>query len=208
MPPTYDPCMWLHPVTPARDFWSTQLHLRSWVDWAAFHGFAKSATSLERQRSVLLARDVSCDFFRSRWASPSINLVCLLGWLFYNFKSSKPNGSASLCGKRSRKLLIVLLGTLSELLTPPLQWPELVLDKLLVQTPHQSSASLMSPLNKPQELHLITVTLALSLLFPLALTASVAHHCSRELFTEFKKLKELNKLQPISNDKLKRYRIG
>ena len=41
-------------------------------------------------------------FFRSRWASPPswCNLVFfIIGWLFYNSKSSIPNGSASLFGR-------------------------------------------------------------------------------------------------------------
>ena len=34
---------------------------------------------------------------------PLINLVCLLGWLFYNSKISKPNGSASSFVRKNRK---------------------------------------------------------------------------------------------------------
>ena len=49
------------------------------------------------------ARDVLRDFFRSRWAFLPINLMCLLGWRFYNFESSKPNGSASPFRKKNRK---------------------------------------------------------------------------------------------------------
>ena len=63
-----------------------QPNLRSWVDWTLFHNFAKSITASERWRSVVLARDVSRDFFRSRWASPFghlVVLVFLLGWPFY-----------------------------------------------------------------------------------------------------------------------------
>ena len=62
---------------------AAQLNLWSWVNWTALHNFAKSATFLERQRSVVSACDVSCDFFRSHRASPLINLVCLLNWPFY-----------------------------------------------------------------------------------------------------------------------------
>ena len=62
---------------------AAELNLWSWVNWTPLQNFAKSATSLERQRSVVSASDVSRDFFRSRWASPSINPVCLLGWPFY-----------------------------------------------------------------------------------------------------------------------------
>ena len=79
-----DPCTWPHLVTPASDFCAAQLNLWSWVDWTPLHDFAKSATSLERRKSLVSARDVSRDFFYSRWASFSINLVYLLGWPFYN----------------------------------------------------------------------------------------------------------------------------
>ena len=48
------------------------------------------------------ARDISHDFFRSCWAF-LINLVCLLGWPFYNFKSFKLNKSASPFGWKNRK---------------------------------------------------------------------------------------------------------
>ena len=106
------------------------------------------------------ACDVSRDFFRSRWASPSINLVCLLGWPFYNSKSSIPNKSVSLFGRKTENFWF----------TQPLQWSDLVLAKTLIETPHRLSASLMSPLNKPQELWSITVALVLSLLISLVLT--------------------------------------
>ena len=79
-----DPCTWPHPVTPAHGLCAAQLNLRSGVNWAPLRGFAESTTSSKRQRSVMSARDVSRDFFRSRWASLLINLVCLLlGWPFY-----------------------------------------------------------------------------------------------------------------------------
>ena len=77
------PCTQSLHVTPVCDFCTAQLHLRSWVDWAPLNGFAKNATSLECQRSVVLAHDVSRDFFRLCWVSPLINLVYLLSWLFY-----------------------------------------------------------------------------------------------------------------------------
>ena len=71
-------------MPPACDLCAAQLNLQSWVDWTPLHDFAKSTTFLERWRSVASAHDVARDFFRSRWASPSINLVCLLlGWPFY-----------------------------------------------------------------------------------------------------------------------------
>ena len=66
--------------------------------------------------------------------------------------------------------------------------------KALVETPHRLNTSLMSPLNKLQELQSITVALALPLPLPLALTASVTPHFSRKLFTELKEL------QLISSD--------
>ena len=68
--PTRDSCIWPHPVIPARRLCAAQLNLRSWVDWAPLQNLAKNATFLERQRSVISARDVSRDFFRSRWVSP------------------------------------------------------------------------------------------------------------------------------------------
>ena len=99
-----DPCTWPHPVTLARGLCAAQLNSWSWVDWAPLYGFAKSATSSERQRSVVSARDVSRHFFRLRWASLLINLVCLLlGWSFYNFESSTPNRSASPFEKRRNR---------------------------------------------------------------------------------------------------------
>ena len=171
--------------------------LQSWVDWAPLHGFAKSATSLERQRSVMLTYDVSRDFFRSRWVFPSINLVCLLlGWPFYNSKSSKPNRSTSPFGRRSRKLLVGLLVTLSELPILPLQWLDFMLAEALVKTPHRLSASSMSLLNKAQGSSFNTIALALSLFPFFALTAFFsAPHSSKELFIEqLKKLKKLIKL--------------
>ena len=67
-----------------------------------------------------------------------------------------------------------------------------MLAEVLVKTFHRSSAFLMSPLNKPQKLQLITVAPALPLPLPLALTASITPHSSRKLFTKLKKL------QPIS----------
>ena len=45
----------------------------------------------------------------------------------------------------------------------------------------------------------MTVALALLLLL-LVLTASFAHYFNRKLFTKFKKLTELNELQPIKSD--------
>ena len=130
----------------------SQLNLRIWVEWTPLYGFAKNTTFLERQSSVMSACDILHDFFYSRWASPFVHpvvLVLLLGWPFYNFKSSKPNKSASLFGRKNRRLLVGLLVTLSELSTPPLQWPDLVLAEVFVKTPHRSYASSMSLLNKP-----------------------------------------------------------
>ena len=80
-----DSCTWLHPLIPAYSFCAVQLNLWSWVNWISLQDFAKNAISLECQRSVVSARDISRDFFRSRWASSLINLVCLLGWPFYTF---------------------------------------------------------------------------------------------------------------------------
>ena len=141
-----DPYMWLFHATPACDFCAAQIHLRSWVP---LHGFAKSATSSERQRSVVLAHDVLRNFFHSRWASPLINQVCLLNWPFYNSKSFKSNRSARLFRKKkNRELLVRVLVTLSKLPIPLLQWPDLMLAKILIKTSHRSSVSLMSLLNK------------------------------------------------------------
>ena len=43
------------------------------------------------------------NFFCPRWASPLNQTSLIVGWLFYNFKSFKRNGSASLFGKRNKK---------------------------------------------------------------------------------------------------------
>ena len=136
--------MWPHLLTPVRGFYTAQLNLWSWVDWTPFYNFAKTTTSLERWRSVVSALDVSRNFFHSRWASHSINQMCLLGWSFYNSKSSKPYGSASLFGRRNKRLLV----TSSKLSIWPVQWLDFVLAKALVKTPYRLNALLMSPLNK------------------------------------------------------------
>ena len=87
-----DPCTWPHLVILARGPCAAQLNSGSWVDWVPFQGFAKSATFLEQQRSVVSARDVSRDFFRSRWAFLLINLVCLPGWPFYTISLRVKSG--------------------------------------------------------------------------------------------------------------------
>ena len=108
--------------------------------------------------------------------SISLNQPSVLqGWLFYNSKSSKPNGSASPLEKRKRRLVVGLLETLSELPSPLLQWPNLVLAKTLVKTPHLSCASSMSLLNKLQKLWLIIVALAFPLSISLVLTGLRPH---------------------------------
>ena len=88
------PCTWpLHvtsPVTYARTLCAAQLNSRSWVDWAPLHDFAESGTFSERRRSLVSARDVSHDFFRSRWASldqPSV-FVTRLTILHIGYKYS------------------------------------------------------------------------------------------------------------------------
>ena len=81
MSSAYDLSTWRLHVTSPRDVctcpWYSSAHSRRWGNWTPLHGFAENTTSLERQRSVVLTRDVSRDFFRSRWASSLINLVCL-----------------------------------------------------------------------------------------------------------------------------------
>ena len=72
----------------------------------------------------------------------------LLAWPFYNSKSFKPNASASLFGRRSRRLWVGLLVTLSELFTLPSQWPDLVVAKVFVETSHWLNVSSMNLLNK------------------------------------------------------------
>ena len=68
----------------------------------------------------------------------------LWGWLFSNSKSSKLNRLASLFWKKNKKLLVTSL----KLSTPPLQWSDLVLAKVLVKTLYWSSVSTISLLNK------------------------------------------------------------
>ena len=123
-------CTWSLFVTLALDLCAAQFYFQSWVDWAPFHGFAKCATSFKYQKSVVSARNVLRKFFCLRWASFLINLVYLLDWPFYNFKSFKFNGSASLFGRKNRKLLVLSL----ELSPPPVQWPDLVLAGVFIRT--------------------------------------------------------------------------
>ena len=131
--PAHDPYIWLLYVILPHDpyIWllRSSAHPRSWVIWATLHAFAKSTNFLKCQRFVLSIRDVLCNVFCSRWASPSINLVCLLDWLFYNSKCSIPNGSASLFGKKNRRLLVTSL----ELTILPVEWADLVLAKALLR---------------------------------------------------------------------------
>ena len=61
---------------------------------------------------------------------PSNQSSVLLGWPFYNSKSSKLNNSASLFEKRNKKLLVTSL----ELSIPPVKWSELMLDGAFVGT--------------------------------------------------------------------------
>ena len=91
MSPARNPCTWPLHVTLTLNFCTWLLcslaHSRSWVNWASLHGFAKSAISWECQRSVVSARDISWDFFHSRWAFIFGHLLILLlpiGWLFYS----------------------------------------------------------------------------------------------------------------------------
>ena len=85
-------CMWSHPVTLVCGLYRAQLNLQNWVDWALLYSFAKSATSLEYQKAIVLVYDISRDFFRSRWASLLINLVyLLLSWPFYRNLKEKLN---------------------------------------------------------------------------------------------------------------------
>ena len=76
--------------------------------------------------------------------------------------------------------------------------PLLSLERLF--TLFRLSLSMISLMNKLQELWLITVALALPFLLPFALTASFALYSSRKLFIEFKELPEFKELQPISSD--------
>ena len=128
----------------------------------------------------------------------------LLGWLFYNSKSSKPNRSASPFKWKNRILLFIS----SKLFIPPVQWPDLVLDRALVGIllpptkmsslelfplmvvvlPHQPLLCYVlllftPPLKWPElvlavavNLQAIAVAPALSLSFPFVLTASSASH--------------------------------
>ena len=228
MTPAHNFCTLLHLVTLACSLCAAQLNSRSWVNWAPLHGFAKSATFSECQRSILLAPDISRDFFHLHLAfffGYLVVLVLLLGWPFYNSKSSKFNRSAiPFRRKRNRGLLVRLLITLSELPTPLLQWPDLVIVRAFVGTlflltkkrllkllPLKVVALLHQPplchvllfpillLKWPKfvlvvafEPWLITVTFALSFLFPLTLTIFFVPHSTRKPFIEpLKKLKKL-----------------
>ena len=72
---------------------STQLTELSWLSTSS--RFLWKYNFLERQISVMSSRNPSRDFFCSRWASLSINLVVSIRLAVYNSKSSKLNGSAS-----------------------------------------------------------------------------------------------------------------
>ena len=60
--------------------------------------------------SIVSSCNLSCDFFCSRWAFFPINLVELLAlsWPFYNSKSSKSNGFASLFRRKRKRFLFTL----------------------------------------------------------------------------------------------------
>ena len=68
-------------------------------------GFVQKHNFLECQKAKVSSRNAPREFFRLHWASFPINLVMWLAldWPFYNFKSFKPNGLASLFRRRNRK---------------------------------------------------------------------------------------------------------
>ena len=124
-------------------------------------------------------------FTLSIFFSCLVVFVLLLDLLFYDSKSCKLNRLASLFKKKNRRVLVRILTTLSELFTLLLSWPDLVLIKAFVKTPHCSKTLMRSLLNKLQDPQLIEVALALLFLLPFRLIALFfASHFIRELFTE------------------------
>ena len=88
---------------------------------------------MECQRTKVSSCDVSRNFFCSRWAFPPVQSSLLIGWPFYNSKSSKPNKSGNPVEKKIKRLL----GTfelLSEFLILLMQWPDLVFAVVLIRT--------------------------------------------------------------------------
>ena len=67
--------------------------------------FFQKCNFLERRAIKMLSRDVYMTFFVYAEHPPLINplVLLILDWSFYNSKSSKLNGSASLFGRKNRK---------------------------------------------------------------------------------------------------------
>ena len=86
-------------------FSSTQLIKLSQL--STFLGFCQKGNFLKHKKTKVLARNISCDFFVyvKHWPNlPSL----VVSWLFYNFKSSKPNELASPIRRKTRKFLVTL----------------------------------------------------------------------------------------------------
>ena len=72
-------------MTPTRDLTQSQLMELSWLNTSS--GFLQKRNFSECRGINVPLRDVSRDFFRRRWASPSQFNLALVGWPFYNSKS-------------------------------------------------------------------------------------------------------------------------
>ena len=132
--------------------------------------FCQKRNFLDCQRSIVSVRNISHDFFIH--AEHPLLVNCLVVFVlslekpFYNSKSSKPNGSASLFKRRNRRPLV----SPSRLFIQPVQWPDFVLGGAFVKTPHRSSAPTMSilsikPIKALKKLFSMTVVLVLKLIF-------------------------------------------
>ena len=96
--------------------------------------FLQKRNFLERQGTKALSCDIPHDFFRPRWASPLVQPSLVVGWPFYNSKSSKRNKLASPFERKNKKTFSTF-ELLSELHILLVQWPDLVLAVALVRTP-------------------------------------------------------------------------
>ena len=163
-------CLWLLHVTSPRD--SCKWYLYNSTQFAELSQLNNSLRFCWKQNFFGVPKIRSVSTWHITWLFPfTLNIAfdqpsILLGWLFYNSKSFKPNGSASPFRRKNKRLLVTSL----EFFILPVQWPDLMLANVFVKTPHRLSAATMSILSiSPIEVHkepfLMTVVLALKPIF-------------------------------------------